>query len=161
VRELLDRYPASTEYMLDMLHDLQDADERNYLSEEALRAVAEYLDVPLSEVVSTATFYTMYSLKPRGRHIIRFCESPPCQLVGAESLLDLLSKHLGVGVGETTADGLFTLETSSCLGVCGVAPAMMINTEVHGNLTEERIVAALESIKALPAGSGAGGVAHG
>ena len=155
MRELLERYPASPEYMLDMLHDLQDAEEKNYLTEEALRAVAEYADVPLSDVVSTATFYTMYSLTPRGRHIIRFCESPPCQLVGAETLLEILSKHLGVGVGETTADGLFTLETSSCLGVCGVAPAMMIDTEVHGNLTEERIVAALKTIKS------AGGVAHG
>lgn len=147
MRELLERYPASTEYMLDILHDLQDAEPRNYLTEEALRMVAEYVDVPLSDVVSTATFYTMFSLNPRGRHIIRFCESPPCQLVGAESLLDILSKHLQVGVGETTEDGQFTLETASCLGVCGVAPAMMIDTEVHGNLTEERIIAALKSVR--------------
>jgi len=161
VRELLERYPASTEYMLDMLHDLQDAEPKNYLTEEALRAVAEYVDIPVSEVVSAATFYTMYSLKPRGRHIIRFCESPPCQVVGAETLLEILSKHLGVGVGETTADGLFTLEVSSCLGVCGVAPAMMIDTEVHGNLTEERILEALESVKMTPAAGNPGGASHG
>ncbi len=147
MKELLKRYPATTEYMLDMLHGLQDAEPKNYLKPEALQAVADYLSVPLSEVVSTVTFYTMYSLKPRGRHIIRLCESPPCQLVGAESLLEILSSHLGVEVGETTADGAFTLETASCLGVCGVAPAMMIDVELYGNLTKERIVEAIESAR--------------
>jgi NADH:ubiquinone oxidoreductase subunit E len=147
VKDLLERYPASTEYMLDMLHDLQDAEPNNYLTPEALQAVAEYLSVPLSSVVSTATFYTMYSLKPRGRHIIRLCESPPCQLVGAESLLDIIAEYLQVAVGGTTEDGAFTLETTSCLGVCGVAPAMMIDTEVHGNLTKERAVEAIEAVR--------------
>jgi len=133
--------------MLDILHDLQDAEPKNYLKPEALQAVADYLSVPLSEIVSTMTFYTMYSLKPRGKHVIRLCESPPCQLVGAESLIEILSSHLGVEVGETTEDGAFTLETASCLGVCGVAPAMMIDVELYGNLTKERIVEAIESVR--------------
>ncbi len=139
MRSVLEKYAASSEYLLDMLHDLQEAEPRNFLSREALQAVAEYLDVPISEIISTATFYSMYSLKPRGRHIIRICESPPCLLVGAESLIDLLVKLLGVAIGETTADGLFTVETTSCLGVCGVAPAMMIDDELYGNLTPERL----------------------
>ncbi len=147
MKRLLERYPATTEYMLDMLHELQDAEPKNYLRPEALRAVADYLSVPLSEVASTATFYTMYSLKPRGRHIIRLCESPPCQLVGAESLIDVLSEHLKVKVGETTEDGAFTLETTSCLGVCGVAPAVMIDAEVHGNLTKDRLIEAIEAVR--------------
>ena len=147
MRELLERYPASTEYMLDMLHDLQDAEPRHYLTKEALRAVAAYVDVPLSEIISTATFYTMYSLKPRGRHIIRLCESPPCQLVGAESILDILKSHLGIDVGETTEDDAFTLETSSCLGVCGVAPAMMIDKELYGGLTAAGVVDAVEKVR--------------
>ena len=147
MRSLLEKYPRSTEHLLDMLHDLQDAEPRNYLTREALRAVAEYVDVPLSDVVSTATFYSMYSLKPRGRHVIRICESPPCQIVGAESLIDLLAEHLGVGVGGTTEDGLFTLETSSCLGVCGVAPAMMVDDELYGNLTAARVVDVIEETR--------------
>ena len=147
MRRLLENYPPSTEHMLDMLHDLQQAEPRNYLSRDALRAVAEYVNVPLSEVVSTATFYSMYSMTPRGRHVIRICESPPCQLVGAESLIDLLAKHLGIGVGETTGDGSFTLETTSCLGVCGVAPAMMIDEELVGNLTPARVVDAIEAVR--------------
>ena len=147
MKSLLEKYPPSTEHMLDMLHDLQAAEPRNYLTRDALRAVAEYLEVPLSTVVSTATFYSMYSLKPRGRHIIRICESPPCQIVGAESLIDLLSKHLGIAVGETTSDEAFTLETSSCLGVCGVAPAMMIDEELYGNLTAARVVDVIEDVR--------------
>jgi len=147
VRDLLECYPPSTEYMLDMLHDLQDAEPRHYLTKEALRAVAAYVDVPLSEIISTATFYTMYSLKPRGRHIIRLCESPPCQLVGAESILDILKSHLGIDVGETTEDDAFTLETSSCLGVCGVAPAMMIDKELYGGLTAAGVVDAVEKVR--------------
>ncbi|MBN1859200.1 NADH-quinone oxidoreductase subunit NuoE [Candidatus Bipolaricaulota bacterium] len=139
VRSVLEKYPASSEYLLDMLHDLQEAEPRNFLSREALQAVAEYLGLAMSEIISAATFYSMYSLKPRGRHIIRICESPPCQLVGAESLIDLLAKHLEIAVGETTKDGLFTLETTSCLGICGVAPAMMIGDELYGNLTPERL----------------------
>ena len=153
MKELLERYPATAEYMLDILHDLQDAEPRNYLKPEALQAVADYLSVPMSEVVSTATFYTMYSLKPRGKHVIRLCESPPCQLVGAESLLDILAKHLNVQVGETTEDGLFALETASCLGVCGVAPAMMIDAELYGNLTEARIVEVIENVRRRDASS--------
>jgi len=147
VKELLGKYPATTECMLDMLHDLQDAEPKNYLKPEALQAVADYVSVPLSEVVSTATFYTMYSLKPRGKHIIRLCESPPCQLVGAESLLEILSEYLKVKVGETTEDGVFTLETASCLGVCGVAPAMMIDVELYGNLTRARVVEVIEDVR--------------
>ncbi len=153
MKELLERYPATTEFMLDILHDLQDAEPRNYLKPEALQAVAEYLSVPLSEVVSTATFYTMYSLKPRGKHVIRLCESPPCQLVGAQSLLEILAKHLDVQVGQTTDDGMFELETASCLGVCGVAPAMMIDAELYGNLTEARIVEVIEDVRRRDAAS--------
>ena len=147
MKEMLERYPASPEYLLELLHDLQDAEPRNYLTSEALEAVAEHLSMPLSEVVSTATFYSMYSLKPRGKHIIRLCESPPCQLLGAESLLDYISEQLSVGVGETTEDGVFTLETTSCLGVCGVAPAMMIDEEVYGNLTKESVLKVVEAVR--------------
>jgi len=144
VRSLLEKYPRSTEHLLDILHDLQDAEPHRYLTPEALRTAAEHVNAPLSDVVSTATFYSMYSLKPRGRHIIRLCESPPCLLVGAESLLGILCEQLAIEVGGTTEDGAFTLETTSCLGVCGVAPAMMIDDELYGNLTRDRVIEILD-----------------
>jgi NADH-quinone oxidoreductase subunit E len=147
LRELLESYEPDPTNLLDILHDVQAADERNHLSRDALREVADYVGLPTSSVISSATFYSMFSLVPRGRHILRICESPPCQLVGAESLLDLLIEQLGVDVGETTEDGAFTLETSSCLGVCGVAPAMMIDEELYGNLTKERLTGILEAVR--------------
>jgi NADH:ubiquinone oxidoreductase subunit E len=153
VKELLEKYPPSMESLLDILHELQAAEPRHYLTPDALRATAVYLNVPLSEVVSTATFYSMYSLSPRGRHIVRICESPPCQLVGADSLLDLLAAHLRVAVGGTTEDGVFTLETTSCLGVCGVAPAMMVDDELYGKLTKEKLIGVIADVRRSDAAS--------
>ena len=102
------------------------------------------MKVPYSYVHGVATFYTMFSLAPRGRHIIRLCDSPPCHLMGSTSVLDYLKEKLGIDVGETTPDGAFTLELASCLGVCGVAPAIMINDEMFGKLTPERVDGILE-----------------
>jgi len=98
----------------------------------------------VSYVEGVASFYSMFSLKPSGRYVIRLCDSPPCHLVGSKSLLEYLEKKLKIKVGETTPDRLFTLELTSCLGVCAVAPAMMINDEVYGNLTFEKIDKILE-----------------
>ncbi len=102
------------------------------------------MNLPYSYVHGVATFYSMFSLKPRGKYIIRVCESPTCHLMGSSDVIIELAKTLGVGIGETTKDGLFTLELTSCIGVCGVAPAMMINEEVFGNLTPERVQQIIE-----------------
>lgn len=138
-KELFAHYESSPENLLFILHDLQDANPQNYLSYEDMQETAAYLGLAYSYVYGVATFYTMFSLEPRGRFVIRFCQSPPCQLLGAGTVSIELKKVLGINYNETTADGLFTLEMSSCLGVCGVAPAMMVNQEVYGNLTPERI----------------------
>lgn len=139
-RELiLKKFKPSVENLLYILHDLQDNNPQKYVAPEDIRVSADYLNVPYSFVHSVAGFYTMFSLKPRGRNIIRLCESPPCHLMGSESLLEYLKGTLKINVGETTKDGMFTLELTSCLGICGVAPAMMLNEEMHGNLTPERV----------------------
>ena len=147
MNELLRKFPRSMESLLDILHAIQDADPQHHLSDEALRAAAEYVGAPLSEVVSTATFYTMYSRTPRGRHIIRLCESPPCQLLGAGTLGEVLADGLGVAVGETTADGAFTLETTSCLGACAEGPAMMVDDRVYGDLTKEKVLSVIAEVR--------------
>ncbi len=147
MNKVLKNYPSTKENLLDILHDLQEADPHHYLSDEALVDVADYLGLTLSEVKGTASFYSMFSFTPRGKHIIRICESPPCQLLGASTVLGKLKETLSVEVGETTGDGLFTLETTSCLGVCGVAPAMMIDEEVYGNLTPKKIETIIERMR--------------
>ncbi len=139
LREILSRYPPKREYLLQMLHEIQDAEPRHYLSPEAIGEVAGYLGMSPVEVRDVVSFYSMFSLTPRGRHLIRVCASPPCQLMGGTTVLRELEGLLGIGAGETTPDGEFTLETTSCLGVCGVAPAMMVDGTVYGRLTPDRV----------------------
>ena len=145
--KILKRYERSGDNLLAILHDIQDASPEHYLSDADLRAAADYLRLPYSFVHGVASFYTMYSLKPRGRNLIRVCQSPPCHLLGSSTISRELIKLLGVGFGETTADRLFTLEMTSCLGVCGVAPAMMVNDRVYGNLTAERIADIVDDLR--------------
>ena len=133
--KILKQYGRSGDNLLAILHDIQDASPEHYLSDGDLRAAADHLGLPYSFVHGVATFYTMYSLKPRGKNLIRVCQSPPCHLLGSSTISRELMQLLGIGFGETTADKLFTLEMTSCLGVCGVAPAMMVNDRVYGNLT--------------------------
>jgi NADH-quinone oxidoreductase subunit E len=147
---IIRKFPATLDNILYILHDLQDNNPQRYLAKDDLRACADYLGVPYSYAHSVASFYTMFSLKPRGRNLIRLCDSPPCHLMGSESLLDYLKSYLGVRVGETTRDGVFTLELTSCLGTCGVAPAMMLNDEMFGNLTPERVDAILDRRRREP-----------
>lgn len=136
-QEILDRFKPSKEYLLPILHAIQDSNPQNFLPDEALKATAKFLNLPLSSVYGVVGYYTMFSRKPRGRYVIRFCTSPVCGMMGSISLLDWFKQWLKVDLGETTPNGLFTLEESECLGRCGKAPSMMINQDFHGNLTPE------------------------
>jgi len=144
---ILNSYGCTGDNLLAILHDIQNASPEHYLSDDDLRAAADYLKLPTSFVHGVATFYTMYSLKPRGKNLIRVCQSPPCHLLGSSTISRELIRLLGIGFGETTPDKRFTLEMTSCLGVCGVAPAMMINDRVYGNLTAELIAEIIEDLR--------------
>jgi len=145
--KILKSYEPRADNLLGILHDIQNASEEHYLNDADLRAVADFLGLAYSFVYGVVTFYTMYSLKPRGRNLVRVCQSPPCHLLGATTVARELIRLLGIGFGETTADKKFTLEMSSCLGVCGVAPAMMINDRVYGNLTPELIAEIIAGLR--------------
>ena len=108
-------------------------------SDDMLIAISEKLSIPTSQVYGVATFYSLLSTRPKGKHIIRVCESAPCHVMGSESVLRAVKDELGIDLGETTPDGLFTLESTSCLGICSVGPAMMVNDRVFGNLTREKV----------------------
>lgn len=139
IREIVESFGNDRENLIEILHEIQDISGDNSLHKDALEELSEIMNIPVSDIVGTATFYTMFSLKPRGKHIIRVCESPPCHIMGSDNILMILEGLLGVNTGETTEDKMFTLETSSCLGACGVAPVISINDEVYGNLTEEKV----------------------
>lgn len=148
VKEIVRKRGADRENLLQILHDIQDASGDHSLHTEAIGELAGLMNLTPSDIVGTASFYTMFSFKPRGRHIVRVCESPPCHIMGAENVLEALRRKLGVEVGGTTPDGLFTLELSSCLGACGVAPVMMIDETMYGNLTNARVAEIIDQIRA-------------
>jgi NADH-quinone oxidoreductase subunit E len=112
---------------------------RGWVADDALQDVAALLDMSASELDATATFYCGIYRRPVGRHVILLCDSVSCWLMGFHPLRQHLETRLGVGPGQTTADGRFTLLTTACLGVCEQAPAMMIDDNVHGDLTPEKI----------------------
>lgn len=147
VKEIIKKHGNKRENLLQILHDIQNQSDQNYISEENIKTLSEEMKIPVSDIKGTASFYTMYSFIPRGKYIIRICESPPCHILGAQTIFDAVEIKLGIKVGETTKDGLFTLEATSCLGICGVAPAMMINDEAYGNLNEKKINEILEQIQ--------------
>lgn len=137
--EIMKKYTPERENLIALLHDIQDASPKAQLTGEDLAAVAVYCKVSKAEVMGTVTFYTMFSLEGRAKNIIRFCVSPACHMMGGCSAMSYIEEKLGIKTGEATKDGLFSIETASCLGVCAEAPAMMINDKVFGSLTKERI----------------------
>lgn len=146
-QEIISGFTADRDNLLPILHALQDNNPQNYLTQESLQAAARYLGVSLSWVYGVAGYYSMFSLEPRGRYIIRICNSPVCNMMGSSDLITTLCKILGTVVGATTPDGLFTVEEVECLGICNVAPAMMINRTVYGNLTRESLEVIINELR--------------
>jgi NADH:ubiquinone oxidoreductase subunit E len=141
VREIVAAPTAGQPALLQVLLAIQDASPENYVSEEAVNEIAHLLGISRSRVYSTASFYSAISLKPRGRHIVRVCINAPCENAGKQAVLAALEGELGVSLGGTTADGLFTLEGVSCLGACYMSPAIKIDNALYGDLTAETAVA--------------------
>ncbi len=105
-----------------------------YLSLETMELISERLDVPVAEIYGVATFYALFSLTPKGEYVISVCTGTACYVKGAQLVLDEVKKQLGIGSGETTPDGKFSIQDTRCLGCCGLAPVMMINNDVYGRL---------------------------
>lgn len=119
-----------------------------WLSDEAIRRVAERLDLTIGQVKSTASFYTMFKLQPQGKYRIQVCEGLSCYLVGgAEPIIDYVSAKLGLQPGQTSTDGLFTLEVVQCLAACGTAPALKVNDDLYENMTYSAIDQLIERLQ--------------
>jgi NADH-quinone oxidoreductase E subunit len=132
----------------DLILRLKEAQKRfGYIPEEVIRGLADALDLPVNEVYGVASFYSFISTKPLGRNVIRVCQSLPCYLKNSEMIVRAVEKALGIVPGETAADGRFSFELVNCIGQCDRAPAMMINGDVHGDLTPEKIAQILRDYK--------------
>jgi len=135
VDAIIGKYGSDPDFLIEMLQDVQD--EWRHLPEEVLRHIADELKVPLSRVTHIATFYSAFSLEPRGVHEIQVCMGTACHVKGAPRVLDALCRDLEIDPGKTTADGQYTLEPVRCVGACGLAPVISIDGEYHGDLTPD------------------------
>lgn len=143
--ETVSRYPKKEAAMLPVLYLAQQ--EFGYLSPEAIDYVAKLMGQSPARVHGVVSFYTMYNMKPIGRHHIQVCRTLSCALGGAEKITDFIKEKLALELGQTTADGRFTLSEVECLASCGTAPMMQINDDYYENLNEQKVTEILESLK--------------
>lgn len=137
INEIIHNYPAEQRHSLAIMQDMQR--QFNYIPREGMEALAEYLGCALSVLYSMATFYKALSLNPKGKHIIKLCDGTACHIRGSLTLKEGITRTLGIDDGETTEDGMFSLELVNCLGSCALAPVMVIDDVYYGKMTIEKL----------------------
>jgi len=147
-KEIIARYPQGKQKsaLLPILHLAQD-ENNGWLSVEAMDYVAQLLQIKPIEVYEVATFYSMYNLKPVGKYIFEVCQTGPCMINGSDNIIGYIKEKLGIEVGQTTTDGLFTLKTVECLGACGYAPMMQMGKFYKEHLTQEKVDQIIEECR--------------
>ncbi|WFA08768.1 NADH-quinone oxidoreductase subunit NuoE [Tissierella sp. Yu-01] len=143
--EIIKKYPNEKRFTLAILQDIQR--EYSYIPREYMESIAEYLNLPLSDVYSLATFYKALSLKPKGKYTIKVCDGTACHIRDSKSILNELLEVLEIEAGETTEDGLFSVEVVNCIGACALAPVILINDKYYGSMTKEKVKNVLDSYR--------------
>jgi NADH-quinone oxidoreductase subunit E len=145
-RTILDKYMRNQNKLIPILQEIQA--EYKYLPEEIMSYVSSGLGISPSSVYGVATFYSHFTLEPKGKHVIKVCDGTACHVKKSEGILEVLEKELGLNrENKTTKDMLFTLETVACLGACGLAPVVVIDDKVHGLMTPQSTLELLEKMK--------------
>jgi NADH-quinone oxidoreductase subunit E len=149
VAEIIARYPEGKQKsaLLPVLHMAQ-VEFGGWLDVSVMDYVATLLNIEPIEVYEVASFYSMYNLKPVGKYLFEVCHTGPCMLNGSDNIIDYIKQKLNIGVGETTADGMFTLKTVECLGACGYAPMMQFGKTYREHLTKEKVDSIIEECRA-------------
>ncbi len=143
---IVERHGADPAKLIPILQEVQD--EYRYLPEEVMTFVATTLGLSPAKVFGVASFYAHFALVPKGKYVVRLCDGTACHVKGSENILDTLRKKLNLsGKDTTTPDMLFTVETVSCLGACGLAPVVVVNETVYGQMTSEKALGLLEDIR--------------
>lgn len=137
VHEAIEKFGDTQEELIPILNHINT--KLGYLPKEALKQVSESLRVPPSRLRTVTSFYQMLSTEPRGKHIIKFCESAPCHVVGGAKIWEMLKAELKLEGSGTTKDGKWSLVTTSCLGVCAVGPVIIVDDDIYGNVTPDQI----------------------
>lgn len=137
IQEIVQEKGASRSELIPILKSVME--KCGYISSTAILELANLMNLPSNEISSVATFYSMLSTEERGKHVIQFCESAPCHVVGGREVWQALKSALNLEPGETSPDKKWTLLTTSCLGVCGIGPVVMIDTDIYGNVKPEQV----------------------
>ena len=154
VRRIIERYPEGRQKsaVIPLLHLAQE-EFGGWLSPETMDYVGSLLQMEPIEVYEVATFYSMFNLEPVGKHVFEVCHTGPCMLRGSDDIITHIKSRLGIGVGQTTTDGLFTLKTVECLGACGYAPMMQLGKHYREHLTKDRVDGIIEECRAAAQGN--------
>ncbi|MBR2615644.1 MAG: NAD(P)H-dependent oxidoreductase subunit E [Clostridia bacterium] len=146
IREICDRYAGETTPLMMILSDIQK--EYGYIPLEVQELVSEKTGVSVADIYGVVTFYSFFSLKPKGKYIVGVCLGTACYVKGAQQVIDKFSEILGIASGETTADGMFTIDALRCIGACGIAPAVSINGKVYPKVEVKAIPGIVEELRA-------------
>ena len=137
LKELFSNYKPEKDNLIQMLNEVQE--HYGYVPMEVQKELSEYLKIPMAEIYGVVTFYSRFSLKPKGKYSISVCLGTACYVKGSQKILDRLLERLKIGVGETTPDGKFSIEETRCVGACGLAPVFTVNGEVYGKATVQKL----------------------
>lgn len=146
LKDLLEKYDSDKSNLIQILNQVQE--KYGYISTENQKEISEYLGISMAEVYGVITFYSRFTLKPKGKYNIAVCLGTACFVKGSEKVLDKVKEILKIDVGETTSDGLFSIEATRCIGACGLAPVFTVNDEVYGKATPELVESVINKIKA-------------
>ena len=145
LENILNKYTNDKDNLIQILNEVQE--HYGYIPTMAQERVADYLNIPMAEVYGVVTFYSRFTLKPKGKYNISVCMGTACFVKGAEKILDTVKNTLNIKEGETTADGKFSLEETRCIGACGLAPVFTVNDEVYGKATPDLMKKVIEEYK--------------
>ena len=144
LEELKAEYKPVKDNLIQMLNEIQE--HYGYIPQEAQKELSEFLQIPMAEIYGVITFYSRFSLKPKGKYNISVCMGTACFVKGSQKILDRLLDRLKIEVGETTADGKFSIEETRCVGACGLAPVFTVNGEVYGKATVQKLDQVLDEL---------------
>ncbi|MFH1428751.1 MAG: NADH-quinone oxidoreductase subunit NuoE [Candidatus Margulisiibacteriota bacterium] len=145
VKTILEGYEAKKENLMLILNDINDTN--GYIDKADMQDIADFLDISATEVYGTTTFYSFFNLKQKGKYIVRVCKSVSCDMAGKSDIVKTIEEELKIKIGDTSADKMFTLEYTNCMGMCDVGPAMMVNKEIHTKLTPQKIKEVIGNLK--------------
>lgn len=144
IKEIIEQYTISKDNLIPILNDVQV--KYGYIPTIAQKEISEYLKIPMAEIYGVITFYSRFTLKPKGKYAISVCLGTACFVKGSEKIMERLKQRLKINEGETTSDGMFSIDSTRCVGACGIAPVFTVNGEVYGRATVKKLDEVLDSL---------------